>query len=212
MVKKHNAPPGCDYDPIAGADTNVSYGTVQSGSENRKRTLADVIFKRLFPVDRPTDVAAPWPNPTCQRHDILLPRGAPDHLSDYTALAREYHANSGDAIDHLATIITLRFPGVDAVPSAGPSRLHDIWELCRGFGGKLRDDLQIAVLPVFHVPGKNWGLGCPHVHLICPVRVILPATGFSTFVLELIKPERGRPYIDAEWKRWRGAAGYGDWS
>src|SRR5690606_34216057 len=75
-------------------------------------------------------------------------------------------------------------------------------------GGKLRDDLRLAVVPIFHVPGKNWGLGCPHVHLICPVRVILPATGFSTFALQLINPDEGRPYIDEEWKRWREAAGY----
>src|SRR5690606_20473410 len=123
-------------------------------------------------------------------------------------LAREYHANSGDAIDHLATIITLRLPNVDTVPSTGPSRLHDTWVLCRGFGGKLRDDLRLAVVPIFHVPGKNWGLGCPHVHLICPVRVSLPATGFSTFAFQLINPDDGRPYIDEEWKRWREAAGY----
>jgi len=207
-AKKHKAPPGCDYDPVAGDDPNISYGTARSGSGKTKRTLADVIVKRLFPVDRPADTVAPWPTPTCHDHGILLPRGAPDHLSDYPTLAREYHANSGDAIDHLATIITFRFPNADAVPPTGPSRLHEIWELCRGFGGKISDDLQVAVLPVFHVPGKNWGLGFPHVHLICPVRVIRPATGFSTFALHLIEAERGRPYIDAEWKAWRESAGY----
>jgi hypothetical protein len=210
MVKKHNAPPGCDYDPVVGADANTSYGTVRAGDGKTRRSLADVIVKRLFPVDRPTDPVADWPAPTCHAHDILLPRGAPDYLADYRTLAREYHAHSGDAIDHLATIITFRFPDVDAVPSRGPARLHDIWELCRGFGGKLRDDLQVAVLPVFHVPGKNWGLGCPHVHLICPVRVIRPATGFSIFVPQLINAEQGRSYIDAEWKTWCEEAGYGD--
>jgi len=208
VAKKYNAPPGCDYEPITGENANLSYGTVRSGGGKGKRTLSDVIHKRLFPVDRPPDTFGPWPEPTCHRHDALLPRGAPDHLSDYQTLAREYHASSGDAIDHLATIITLRFPNADAVPPSGPSRLHEIWELCRGFGGKLRDNLQIAVLPIFHVPGKNWGLGCPHVHLICPVRVILPATGFSTFVMQLINAEDGRPYIDAMWLKWRQDAGY----
>ncbi len=210
VAKKHNAPPGCDYAPITGANPDISYGTVQAGTAKAKRTLSDVIFKRLFPVDRSPDASAAWPLPTCYRHDAMLPRGAPDHLADYQALAREYHASSGDTIDHLATIITLRFPNADAVPPSGPARLHEIWELCRGFAGKLRDDLQIAVLPIFHVPGKNWGIGVPHVHLICPVRVILPATGFSTFVMRLINAEEGRPYIDAEWKQWRQDAGYGE--
>jgi len=207
-AKKHNAPPGCDYNPVSGVDANISYGTVRARSGKVVRSLGDVIFKRLFPVDRPNDSGTQWPRPTCYHHDILLPRGAPDHLSDYPTLAREYHANSGDAIDHLATIVTLRFPNADMVPPTGPSRLHEIWELCRGFGGKLRDDFQVAVLPVFHVPGKNWGLGCPHVHLICPVRAVRPATGFSTFVMELIDAEQGRPYIDGEWNAWREEAGY----
>lgn len=207
-MKKHNAPPGCDYDPVVGTDANTSYGTVRAGQGKTRRSLTDVIVKRLFPVDRPIELGSAWPAPTCHAHDMLLPRGAPDHLSDYPTLAREYH--SSDAIDHLATIITLRFPNADAVPSTGPARLHEIWELCRGFGGKLRDELQVAVVPVFHVPGKHWGLGCPHVHLICPVRVIRPATGFSIFVPQLINAEQGRPYIDAEWKAWREEAGYGE--
>ena len=45
-AKKHKAPPGCDYDPIAGDDPNISYGTARSGSGKTKRTLADVIVKR----------------------------------------------------------------------------------------------------------------------------------------------------------------------
>lgn len=209
MAKKHNAPPGCDYDPVAGADPNISYGTVRADRGKGKRTLADVIFRRLFPVDRPSDPESPWPTPTCHEHTILLPRGASDHLAEYQTLAREYHASNGDAIDHLATLITLRFPDADVVPPTGPSRLHEIWDLCRGFGGKIRDDFKVAVLPIFHVPGRNWGLGCPHVHLICPVRVIRPATGFSTFVLQLIDAEQGRSYVDEEWKNWRQQAGYG---
>lgn len=63
IAKKHNAPPGHDYDPISGEDANVSYGTVRSVSGQGKRTLADVIVKRLSPVDRPQEPAAPWPTP-----------------------------------------------------------------------------------------------------------------------------------------------------
>lgn len=208
MAKKHNAPPGCDYSPISGDNPNVSYGTVEAGSSKTKRTLADVICKRLFPVDRPTGAVESWPTPTCHRHEILLPRGASDHLAHIPTLIREYHAHNGEMINHLATVITLRFPEADAVPAH--LKLHELWELARGYGRKLSDELSIAVLPILHVPAHNWGLGFPHVHLVCPVRVLRPASGFSTFVMQLINGDEGRAYVDTGWREWRERAGSSD--
>jgi hypothetical protein len=208
-VKKHNAPPGLDYDPISGDDPNVSYGTVESGTAEGtpRRSLEDVIFPRLFPTDKP-DRTLPWTLPTAERWDVLLPKAAPDELRDPQQLSRAYHRVRGEKIQHLATIVSIRFPEADAAPPL--LRLHDAWELSRGFGLQLTRLLDVAVVACMHVPGRSWGIGVPHVHLICPSRSIRPSTGFSTFVMELINPAEGRPLIDTTWKEWREAAGYGD--
>lgn len=209
MAKKHKAPPGIDYDPITGEDPRISYGTVEAELINggSRRRLEDVIFRRLYPTEKP-DQSLPWTNPTAERWDVLLPPGAPDELRDPQHLCREYHRKGGDSIQHLATIITIRHEEVDAVPST--MRLHEAWELSRGFGLKLCKEMHIAVVATLHVPGRSWGHGVPHTHLCCPVRVVRPGSGFTTFVRQLIDAEQGRAWIDREAKAWREAMGNGE--
>jgi hypothetical protein len=206
-IKKHNAPPGLDYAPITGENPDLSYGTVQAdaGAGQPRRRLEDVIVRRLYPTERPGS-DAPWDNPTAEEWDVLLPKGAPDELRDPQQLCRAYHLKAGDKIQHLATVISLRFAETEAVPPR--MRLHEAWELSRGFGLHLCGKLEVAVVAAMHVPGRSWGLGVPHTHLICPCRVIRSSTGFSTFTLPLINPDEGRPLIDAEWKAYRKEAGY----
>ena len=211
MAKKHSAPPGLDYDPITGDNPNISYGTVlaDAGKDKARRTLTDVIFRRFYPTERPDDPQTPWVNPTADRWEVLLPRGAPDALADPHYLAQAYHHGAGDKIQHLATIVSLRFPEADALPMPG-LRLHEAWFLATGFGRRLAAAFEVAAVAVMHVPGRSWGLGHPHVHLILPCRRIQPATQFSTFVKPLIEPEEGRAYVDQAWRAWREEAGYGE--
>ncbi len=206
-VKKHNAPPGLDYSPISGDDPNISYGTVESdaGPGKPPRRLEDVVFPRLYPIDRPNQ-QLPWTNPTAEEGEVLLARGAPDELRDPRRLCEAYHRGAGEKIQHLATIISIRFPEAEAAPPR--LMLHDAWELSRGFGLHLCRFLGVAIVACMHVPARSWGLGVPHVHLVAPCRVVRPGSGFSTFAMPLINPDEGRPLIDAEWKLYRKAAGY----
>ena len=207
MAKKHKAPPGIDYDPISGENPDVSLGVVKAdaGAGLPRRTLADVLFKRAFPTDKP-DPAQPWPTPTADRYEVLLCRGAPDEFSDPQALARAYHRNDRGAIQDLAAVITLRHPETD--DASAPMRLHEAYSLSRKLAVWLCDEFSIATVTAFHVPGRSWGQGVPHTHLICPVRTVRPGSGFTTFVMPLINPDEARAIIDREWKRVREEAGY----
>ncbi|HCW60437.1 MAG TPA: hypothetical protein DHB48_05510, partial [Sphingobium sp.] len=190
-VRKHNAPPGLDYDPITGEEQNISYGVVgaDAGQSQPRRRLEDVIGRRLYPTDRPA-VGTKWNDPTAERWDVLLPRGAPDEFRDPQRMCEAFHINDDGAIKHLAAVMTLKFPEADSIPSE--MRLHEVWELSRGFGLLLALQLEVAAVAVLHVPGRHWGHGVPHCHLICPVRTVRPGSGFSTFVMPLINGEEGR--------------------
>ena len=75
-VRKHNAPPGLEYDPITGEEQNISYGGVgaDAGQSQPRRRLEDVSGRRRYPTDRPA-VGTKWNDPTAERGDVLLPRG-----------------------------------------------------------------------------------------------------------------------------------------
>lgn len=207
MAKKHKAPPGLDYDPVSGENPDVSFGVVkaEAGEGLPRRMLADVLFKRAFPTDK-LDPSQPWTTPTADRFEVLLCRGAPDEYSDPQALAQAYHRNDRGLIKDVAAVVTLRHPETD--DPSGRMRLHEAYSLSRTLGAWLCDEFSIAVVTAFHVPGRSWGLGMPHTHLICPVRTIRPGSGFTTFVMPLINADEGRAIIDREWKRVREEAGY----
>jgi hypothetical protein len=209
VAKKHNPPPGLDYAPITGDDQNISYGTVEAdaGPGRAARRLEDVIFPRLYPVDKP-DRQTHWTRPTAEEHEVLLGKGVPDDLRDAKQLCEAYHRGAGEKIQHLATIISIRFPEAEAAPPR--LMLHDVWELSRSFGIHLCNTLGVAIVACMHVPARSWGFGVPHVHLIAPCRVVRPGTGFSTFATSLIIADKGRPLVDAEWKLHRKAFGYGE--
>ena len=211
VIRKHNAPPGCDYDPVTGENPNISYGTVEAleGRDGERRTLANVICKRLYPTDPPTDPSLPWDSPTADKFEPVLPRGASDAFEDPRYLAKAYHVGAGHRIQHLATIVTLRFPEIEACYPDASMKLHEAWFLAHGFARRLVDQLKIAALVIRHIPGRSWGIGMPHCHLILPCRS-LSGAGFSTFVPVLIDHEIGRPLVDREWRDWRVEAGYAE--
>lgn len=207
-IKKYNALPSLDYDPITGDNPDISFGVVEAADlGGRRRRLEDVVVKRLFPTERP-DPFEPWPSPTAQSEEVLLSRGASDHLDDPQQLCAAFHSKEGNQIQHLAAVVTIRFPEVDAVPQR--LRLHEARELGRGFGLRLTRIHNTAVVFCMHVPATSWGIGPPHCHLVIPVRVLLPGSGFSTFIKALIDPEVARPHLDAEWESWLRECGYAD--
>lgn len=207
-TKKYKAPPGVDYDPVTGDFANISFGVVQADDiRGRPRRLEDVVVKRLFPTERP-DPFAPWPEPTAYRARVLLPRGASDHLEDPRQLCAAFHAKPGDQIQHLAAIVTIRFPEVDEVPQR--LRLHEAVELSRGFARHLTRIYNTAVVFCMHVPATSWGIGVPHSHLCVPLRVVLPGSQFSRFVTALTDPEEGRRAIDNAYRSYLQETGYAE--
>ena len=198
-IKKHSAPPSCDYQPITGQFSEISFGVVEADGEPRRR-LEDVIAKRYFPTEKPSNLGIVWPFSTAYRAEVLPCFGAPEHYVDPALLCAAYHAKDGEQIQHLAAIVTIRFPQVDEVPQS--MRLHEAVETSRGFGLSLARTLSTALAYCFHVPARSWGHGVPHSHFIIPCRQVLPGSGFGRFTRTLIEPEEGRAYIDGKWQEW----------
>lgn len=209
MGKVHAPPPGLDYAPVSGEVENVSFGVAQAtDAAGDTMTAEEFIGKRLFPVNRPEDLTQAWPKPTCEKSDVILPRGAADHLWHPQDLARAYDRHTFNVIRDIAVILTLRFPEIEEVPQT--SKLHEAWELARNFAyERLAMERSLAVVAVMHVPSRNARPGFPHVHLIAPARVLLPS-GFGKFARSIAVPE-GRAVLEQEWaslfaKHGRGAA------
>lgn len=206
MVKKIKAVPGLDYSPVVGEDENLSFGVTQADPQAKVPMCAEaVVFRRLFPVQRPDLYAVPWRNPTCEKLDVLLPPGASEVLMDAQLLCRTYDQQCFANIRDLVIMINLRFPEVDQV--AGGMRLHEAWELARGFAMKsLVEERGLAVVQVLHVPARAARPGPAHVHLLAPARALLPS-GFGHFARPLASDE-GRALMDAEWAAWRAGHGH----
>lgn len=204
--KKRPTPPGCDYEPVCGEHEHISFGTIEAGREGKWKRLEDVIGRRWFPTERPTNFAETWPAPTAHKPEVLLNKGASDHLEDVRALCAAYHSKADGEIRHLASNVTIRFPGVDVVPQE--LRLHEARELSRGFGLRLADALSTAVVFCMHIPARSWGVGHPHAHLLIPCRILLPGSGFGRFIPDLTDPLRGRELIDGAWRIWTEENGH----
>lgn len=200
MARKVKAPPGLDYDPVMGEVEHVSFGVIQADG-NTPLNAEAVIGRRVFPVMKPKDLSRPWPQPTCYRLDVVLPHGASDELSDPQRLAQAYDRQCFSAIRDLAVIVTLRFPQVDVMPQV--MRLHEAWELGRGFAGELVRVHGVAAVAVMHVPARAAKPGLPHIHLLIPARVLLPS-GFGKFAQPLASDE-GRALVEEAWVRWQEA-------
>ncbi len=197
MAKKYKAPPGLDYDPVCGEHESLSFGVLKAHSpDGETRTLAEPIYRRLYPAIAPKD-RHPSSSPSAERYDIILPPGAPDHLSSVDGLSWAFHSMPGDRIRDLAAIVTLRWPQVEDPSASLP--LHEAWERSRCFAVSISKELQAAVVAIQHVPVRSWGFGPPHVHLIIPCRTIRPRTGFATFIKRLTSEEEGRQFFDKAW-------------
>jgi hypothetical protein len=200
MAKKLKAPPGLDYEPVIGDVEHVSFGVAQADGETQL-TAEGFIGRRAFPVMKPKDLSLPWPQPTCHKLDVLLPKGASDELWDPQRLAQAYDRQCFNTIRDLVVIVTLRFPLVDVVPQL--MRLHEAWELGRGFAAELVKEHGVAIVAAMHVPARAAKPGLPHIHLMIPARQLLPS-GFGKFVRPLATDD-GRALVEKAWVKWQEA-------
>jgi hypothetical protein len=202
-TKKHTAPPGLDYAPVSGALEALSFGVIQAVPGAKPTNTAEgAIFRRLYPILKPVDAALPWLQPTCFRHDVLLPAGASDDWCDAQRLARTYDEQGFSLVD-LVIAVNLRFPEAEALPQR--IKLHEAWEMARAFTlERLVRVHNVAAVCVMHVPARAARPGPPHVHVLIPAREVLP-TGFGKFARPLATDE-GRELLDAEWAAWRETA------
>ncbi|MXO65962.1 hypothetical protein [Altericroceibacterium endophyticum] len=200
MAKKVKAPPGLDYEPVLGEMENLSFGVAQA-DPNNELTAERFLGRRLFPVMKPHDMSLPWPQPTCHKFDVILPPGASDEFWDPQRLVKAYDRQCFNSIRDLVVIVTLRFAQVDVVPQI--TRLHEVWELGRGFAANLVEEHSVAVVVVMHVPARAAKPGFPHLHLMIPARQLLPS-GFGKFARPLATDE-GRAIVEDAWKTWQGA-------
>lgn len=200
MAKKLKAPPGLDYDPVTGEVENLSFGVAQAG-DTKTLTAEEFVGRRAFPVMKPKDLSLPWPQPTCYKLDVLLSEGASDDLWDPQRLVQAYDRQCFNTIRDLVVIVTLRFPKVDVVPQV--MRLHEAWELGRGFAAELAREHRVAVVAAMHLPARAAKPGLPHIHLMIPARELLPS-GFGKFVRPLATDE-GRALVESAWVKWQEA-------
>jgi hypothetical protein len=197
-ARKHKAPPGLDYAPITGSRRDLSYGVVQADGDNGINTAEAAVFRRLYPILKPADPTLPWEQPTCFRHEVLLPRGVSDEYWDPQHLARAYD-RQGFCLRDLLVVLTLRFPEVDVRPPL--LTLHEAWERARSFAmGRLVTVHGVAAICVMHVPRRASRSADAHVHVLLPPRELLPS-GFGSFVRALIGPD-ARELMDNEWAEW----------
>jgi len=204
MSRKHKAPPGLDYDPIAGETGTLSFGIIQA-MEGAPNTAEGALFRRLYPVLKPADASLAWERPTCFRHEVILPPAASDDLWDPQRLARAYD-EQGFSVKDVMVIVTLRYPEVETTPQK--MRLHEAWDNAAIFAwSKIVQPYNVAAVCVMHVPARAARPGAPHVHIMVPARELLPS-GFGRFARPLAT-EEGRDIMDREWGAWRKETGLG---
>jgi hypothetical protein len=208
MAKKMKVPPpGLDYCPVLGEIENLSFGIIQADEKDGgpPNTAEGAVFKRMYPILKPDDPKAPWLNPTCFRHSVLLPSGASDELWDAQRLSRTYD-DHGYSLRDLIVMLTLRFPEAEATPPT--LRLHEAWRISQGFvWDRIVCEYRAGAISVMHVPARNAGFGVPHVHVMIPARQLLP-TGFGQFLRPLAS-EEGREIMEKAWTAWWKENGLG---
>ncbi len=197
MTRKVKAPPRLDYAPVLGETENLSFGVIQADPDG-ETTAERTVGRRLFPVLRPETFSARWPTPTCEKVEVLLPRGASDEPWDPQRLAQAYDRQCFGSIRDLVINVTIRFPELDEIPQR--LRLHEVWQLICGFAAHMATEHQVAVVLALHVPARAARPGPAHVHLLIPAR-LLP-TGFGKFVQPLASDE-GRTIVETAWGLWR---------
>lgn len=188
---------GLDYTPQGRAVERMSYGVAPRIKAGRHQTAHMIVGRRLenFEALDAPPLAGP---PTCRRHDVLLPRHAPDHCWTPRGLCDHFEAQAMPNQTDLFGVLTLRCAHHDARPA--------FWESVRGFlRTHIVDARQLPVVMALHVPsiaGRNLP---PHVHALLSLRQ-LPGPDFGIFDADLKGPDAKQVLLDL-WDAWRPAEG-----
>lgn len=196
--------PGLDYLAQPGEDPNLSLGVIQVvGPDGKPNTMEAAVCRRLHPRDRPKNPSASWDRPTCEHHEVLLPKGASDELWKAQALCRAYDAAAFPSLRDILFSITIRAPELEA----GGMRIHEYHRVVTEYARtNLVDVRKLPVIAIVHVPARSAMPGPVHWHLLAPCRVWSQAASCpGTFSKELL--DGGRPIIEREWADWKKAHG-----
>lgn len=207
MSKSRSAPPGLDFVPVPGDDPNLVFGVIQASLAGMQNTAAQAVFRRLFPVAKPKSVDAPWPRPTCFRHDVLLPHWANADYVDPQVLCRAYDAQAWEGVKDIAIIMNFRFPEAQSARGALPTMsLTEMYELVRSYAYfRLTLKRGLATVLAMHVPSRaGFANAVPHCHVISLSRE-LSIEGYGAF--SPLAKDGGREVIAAEFMDWRTRAG-----
>jgi hypothetical protein len=209
MGTRRPPPPGLDYVPVAGDDPNFVFGVIRATLAGVPNSASNAVFRRLFPVARPESFEAPWPRPTCYRHDVLLPPWTSPDWVDPQALCQAYDRQCWVGVKDLAIIMNFRFPEALRRGSEAPRiSLTEAYELVRGYCyEKIVLERGLATILAMHLPslaGIDWSP--PHVHACSLARVV--GLGFEAFVPELTK-DSSRKIFEREWLDYRRLHGHG---
>lgn len=189
---------GLDYTPQPGGSKMVSYGVAERVKCGRVQTAHDIIARRLCNFE--SEVAPPLQAaPTCPRHDLLLPRYAPDNCGTYKGLADHFEAQALPHQTHLVGILTLRFKNEDLC--------HHVWELSRQFlYEKIVIERSLPVVVALHIPSRAGRSTPPHVHAMIVMRQCL-GSNFGMFD-PLLKGPGAKAFLQDQWSAWCSIHGY----
>lgn len=183
---------GLDYTPQGRAVERMSYGVAPRVKAGRHQTAHMIMARRLenFEVGDVAPLAGP---PTCRRHDVLLPRDAPDHCWTPRGLCDHFEAQALPDQTDLVGVLTLRCSHRDPRPI--------FWESAREFlKTRIVDERQLPVVMALHVPSIAARDLAPHIHALISLRR-LPGPDFSAFDADLKGPDAKQILLDL-WDGW----------
>jgi len=138
------------------SEGGLTFGVLRSSYKDRSNSALEFGMRKLQPV--PPSGSDPDAI-TAERADVILPREAEDHFMSPIAFLRACDEMQVDP----GIIVYLTIPTADA------DRLHQSWEVGRGFAKVLAEERGLATLLIQHVPGRVSSSNDPHLHLlICP--------------------------------------------
>lgn len=189
---------GLDYTPQLGGDKSVSYGVAERIKCDRVQSAHEIIARRLCNFE--TAVAPPLrAAPTCPRHDLLLPRFAPDNCGTYLGLADHFEEQALPHQVHLIGILTLRFRHEDLC--------HHVWELSRQFlYEKITIGRSLPVVAALHIPSRAGRSAPPHIHAMILMRQLL-GSDFGSFD-PVLKGPGAKAFLQDQWSSWCSTHGY----
>ena len=171
-------------DPPGSEGTRILYGVLRPSYRGWANSAAQFAQAKLAPVPQPG--GEPWAV-TAARGEMLLPSGADDRYADPRVLMEAVDAERPADKPVLLTYVTITFP---------TARLHEQYELVRGFLMAQVRALGCPVLLVQHAPHRQGSSNPSHCHcLYVPRR--LSTLGLAEWVTPLCSDKGRRLVVDS---------------